>query len=855
MFTVLVFLGVIINVACGVLSYSLYSGGAILQELYDYLASHDLSFFVWAAAGVGLLGTIVTLIAYTISFDYRRAGRPIIRVWILLASFALFLAGLILGAVDVPPDNVPLILGAGLLCLVFPLPILYIERSIGRGALRSAKKLLEGHSPTSARASARTALVLLPGKPETLTTYGLALSMAGKNEQALPYLVYAEKHQPELDNRTRLALADAWDATGDPARTIHYLETLPADAAPGLRERLVRLWLDNHHEDRALEAISAMTPQDRKPWRAELQVLLTERRDREGLHRLCAEVRADDEAPYDNSVACYKQLLDLYPTDSQALAELVDIQKDLKQPDTVAALQEELLRLNEDQPETRRELINYYWERGHREDLLRHLNRIMLAGQATTAEKLRLLEETYAEGDYLRVEQLLGQEEDLGNNPRALFILASTLADAGREDAALERIAQARRLGPDDRLLKNLDGLAARIRKLQLDKGLSNLEERVTTSPGDLDLKFDYLDHLVAARSADRVVVQLDDLLETQPELQERVEKEIRVMLSRHGKNRRLMDFLGDLYLRSHEYDIAFELFERRAQGEMDAADILHEAAQKILALNPTHQPSLEAEMRYHHAAGNAVAALGFLDRLPTERAREADQRRLELDAAKATGDSLRAISAGHALLELTPEDTALLSQIAALHTEAQQYPEAIDLLQKATQLDPESYELRRQLRGTVEAMKRRRMEEVQAGLAAEPRNRDLLEEAGDLYHDFEDLNSAIAAYQRAGLNDPERRIPRAKLGYLLAKKGLFTDADEALQEADLNPALEQNEQDQLKNLFFITAQLMEEEAEEARALNLYRRIFRVDAGYRDVVTHIERLQSAAKKRESGKSY
>lgn len=854
LFTLLVLLAVILNGACGIVTYSLYSGGAILQDLYNYLASHDLSFFAWVAAGVGLAGTLVSLAAYILSFDYRRPARPYVRLWLLMASFAVFLAGLILGWLGVKPDNIPTILGAGVLCALFPVPVILLERGFARGAVKSAIKFLSTHSFTSARASARTALVLHPGRPQNLITYGLALAATGRHAQALPYLVFAETHEDTANPAITLALADAWEDVGEPLRTIHYLDALPADSqVPGLMDRRVRLWLQNDQEEKALNAIAAMTPQERKSWREQYVRLLTARRDRTSLHRLASEIHADDAEPYDATVSVLKEILALFPNDLQALTELVEIQKELKQPDTVAALQEELLRLDENQIDVRRQLINYYWERGNRQALLRHLNRIMMSGQATTAEKLRLLEETYTDGDFLRVEEIVSQEPDLANNPRALFILASTLFDGGREAEALERIQQARRVGADDGLTRNLDSLSARIKKEQLDKGLATLEERVALSPGDLDLKFDFLDHLVASRAADRVVVQLDDLLKVQPELQERVEKEIRVMLSRHGKNRRLMDYLGDLYLRRRDYDTAYELFERRAQGEINAPEALHDSVQKILTLCPDHAPSLQSEMRFYHQQGQAEEALAAYDKMPASAASaDAELRRLEMDSAEKSGDIHRALTAGQTLLlDHAPQDTALMARLASLAVANQDYPRAIELLKEATSLDSDSFELRRQLRSTVETMKRARLEEVKSELAARPGNRDLLEEQGDILHDFDQLNDAIASYQRAGLNDPERRVPKAKLGYLLARKGLFTDADEALQEADLRSDLPEDEQEKLKNLFFITAGLMEEEAEEERALQLYRRIFRVDAGYREVVNHIERLQTTARKKKS----
>src|SRR5690606_17944160 len=146
-----------------------------------------------------------------------------------------------------------------------------------------------------------------------------------------------------------------------------------------------------------------------------------------------------------------------------------------------------------------------------------------------------------------------------------------------------------------------------------------------------------------------------------QPELQERIEKEIRVMLSRHGKNRRLMEYLGDLYLRHREYDKAFELYERRAQGEIDAGEILHDALQRILSPHPTHLPSLRAEVEYYHGIGQYAEALAMIDRY-VQAGGQADNelRLIEMKSAEETGDLDRALASGHELVSSQPEDTAL---------------------------------------------------------------------------------------------------------------------------------------------------------------------------------------------------
>jgi tetratricopeptide (TPR) repeat protein len=173
----------------------------------------------------------------------------------------------------------------------------------------------------------------------------------------------------------------------------------------------------------------------------------------------------------------------------------------------------------------------------------------------------------------------------------------------------------------------------------------------------------------------------------------------------------------------------------------------------------------------------------------------------------------------------------------------------ALERLQMAAQSDPENVQYRRLIRNMDEQRKRARIAEIQALLAKGEGTAELREELGDLFHDFGQLNEAIAEYQRSAIGNSERRIARAKLGYVLARKGMYVEADEALHEADLRPDLDPEEQNALKGLLYSSAQMMMDDGQDERALALYRRIFRVDAAYRDVVAQIERLQHAGRKR------
>lgn len=649
------------------------------------------------------------------------------------------------------------------------------------------------------------------------------------------------------------ALADVYEQAGMHDRAAEAVEILQRNnPSPQNFNRMIQHWLALGRNQDVLHALQALPPDQRSHWYDTIRQLTFELDDLETQRSFCREIESSEGPPYVRAHACYTQLLTAHPQDLASLLALVEIARRRGDADHAAQLLEQITELQPDETwEERRNLVSYYWAKGDRGSVLRHLNRLLLAGKATAEEKLRILEEHYAEGDYARVEELVNGDPDLSQNARALTALAYSLFEGGRLSEATQQISRARKVSPDGAIAADLDALDKSIKSKLRSQELQELAERVRQKPEDLDARFEYYDRLVqSGGGADRIVVELEDLMRRNPDVRPRVEKELRQFVNRYGRNVRLLDYLGDLYLRDQDYDRAFDLYHEKAQGEINAESLLHDAAQKILREQPNHQPALLSEVNYAFNTATPQEALAALDRYyAAGGTANAGLRIRELDAAISIEDIDRAEQAGAAVLHDHPKDPELLTRMADVSGRRGDYDLALQRLRTAAEVDPENVQYRRLIRNMDEQRKRARIATIQSMFAQGQSSADLREELGDLYHDFGQLNEAIAEYQRSAQGAPDRRIARAKLGYVLARKGMYVEADEALRDADLKPDLPEDEKNSLKALLYSSAQMMLDDGQDERALELFRRVFRVDAAYRDVVAQIERLQHSGKPR------
>ncbi len=839
------------NLASCAFNYVIWSRGTLGQEFYESMVNSGWAHYA-AALAAAVFAFIVTPAAYLASFDRHRSGRPELQLYFLWMSLAASAAGYLLGTAEVGPDNIPVVIGAGLGALLLPLLPIGLERTLGRGKIGGAERMLRTGHPAVAQRLARAGLVFLPSDRTGERLLGLALAQRGRGAQAMPYL----KDAYDLGERSPdllTALAGAEEADGDPARAAKLVEELQSVApTPQGFERLVRLWLSTGRENRALEALLALSPDERKPWADAVVEMLFERGDRDGLRALAEEFQSEG-APFDRSRRCYERLLDLAPQDAATVEAAADLWE--RAGDTAGALnlleRLEAITQQSPQPALVRCLAAHYDALGRSAEALRRRYWLVEAGAADPEEKMTVLDDLFTKAEYERCIQLVSADDALSEIPRAAAMLAISWFETERHDRALEQAARARVLGLPADLTAELASMENRIRERRLAAELTDLGGRAEAAPDDIDLKLEYLDRLAAAKSADKVTMALEDLLSRRPDLQERVADAVSGMLERYGRSARLTAYLAGLRLRQGDWDAVYRIAEEMSKGTLHSSEVFHEWTTKILKANPHHAPSLLAEARYESAKGNSTAAYSRVEQyLQAGGERTPEALRLELDTAAAAGSLEAADDAGRQLLQLDPVDLDLQMRLADIALERRDFKTALDRMRAVLAAEPERPHLQLRIRQTEERAKQARIDELRAQIELAQITPAAYEELGDLLHDLGRLNEAIVEYQKASLSDPARHIARAKLGYVLTRKGMYSDAEEELAKAELRPDMDREEQARLKALFFNSAEAMADDGDDARALSLFKRIFHVDAGYRDVLSRIERLQRLVAKKQ-----
>lgn len=851
------------NLAAAYLNFVIWSKGSGPggDTLYRTLTADTGLNLSLALGGIALAAALVP-VAHFLSYDRARARRPAFMLYGLWLSLAISGAAGALGAMRVLTLLDPPVAVAVVAALVAPLVPLWIESALGRAKIGAAHAMLKSGRHGAALGFARIGLNLRPGDVAGERTFGLALQGRGHAAEALPYL-HGSYDRGDRDPGLLAALADAEETAGDTARAAALVEELHA-ARPDrlLFERQIRLWLASDQGDRALAALGALPDTERHgTWADTLADLMLERRDFAGLLALDSGMEPDG-APFARSRGLLERMLAAGCADEKVIVRMADLAGRAGEP---AAALDALVRLETAKgapdAELSRRIAALHDNLGQPADAFRRRAALVEAGEGTAAEKLTVLEEMFARARYADVTRLAEGDPILRTHRRAGALHALSLEETGRPEDALAAAVEVRAAGTDPELAPRLTAMEQGIRQRRDSDQLARLAARVEAAPDDLELRLDYLDKLVAARMVDRVVVDLDSLLTRDPTKRALVIETLDGMVSRHGPNFRLATYLADLRLRDGDWDGAFEIAERLAADSLHPDTVLHDWAGKVLRGQPSHAAALLSEARYHAKRREAVLSLEWLDRYRAAGGPEnGATMRLEFDQAAAVPDRDRADRAADALLALDPDDAAVLSQHAETALAAGDYDAAVERLRRLLAADPDRPSLRTLIRQTEEKAKRARIDAIRSllapridsGMAPAAADRDLMEELGDLLHDLGNMNEAIVEYQRAARGDENRDIARAKLGYVLVRKDMSDEADDAFAEArlldgtgagdGLGGAAAGARLEQIKGLFFAAAEILEKNGHEARSLKLLKRVFAVDAGFRDVVPRIERL-------------
>jgi len=843
------------NLATAPLIYSIASDGLELEPFYSALMARGATATMIVAAGFAAWNLLVTGIAYLASLDHRRRSRPWKRVYLLATTFFLFLAAAALGSMKLPYEMWWAWTGAGAAALILPAAIRPLEYLAAKWLAASASGLLRANSPGAARSAARAGLRLTPGNRELEQAYGIALVRCGRGATALPYLL---RTSADIDRQPPAVLAMLVKIFEEKGDKQHALEALEAqyrlEPATPTFDRILRYWLELGRQEEVLQKLQALSPTDRVRWYPQLRQLLFARGHLEECRAFCREVAQNERPPFTLAQECYNQLLEAHPHDLQTHRELIDLGQRSGNASRSAELLERLIDMNPvTAPEDRRKLITYYWTRGDREAMLRHLRALHTGSAATADEKLRLLEELFAQSHFEDAEQIVRADSELSRNVRALATLAHAQHERGAEDDALRTIDRVEELAVDSAETQSVAELKSRILGGRASARVEQVRSQVQREPQNVELRLKLASLLLESGDAAGAVETLREAA-TLPGAPRGVVLAAAMQSAQsHPANRELLHFVAETAADAGEVDTAFDHYQKAAALGGGDENLLHAGCERIVQANPNHKQSLVAEAKYWAARGDSERALHYLDRLQAAGG-EADESllQIEMESAVATGNLGRAEAAGKRLLGSAGGDPELLVRMSEIAADLQHFEEAETYLTSARDATGDADTYDRRLRELDKRRRRARVEELREVIARNEATADHYDSLGDEHFALNDLNEAMTAYQRVLEQEPERHVARAKLARAFAVKGLFTDADETLQAADLRPGMPPHDAAQLKELFYRCGQLMDQSAHYGMALNAFRRILRVEAGYRDVVDQVERLQRQSRKQIAG---
>jgi tetratricopeptide (TPR) repeat protein len=169
-------------------------------------------------------------------------------------------------------------------------------------------------------------------------------------------------------------------------------------------------------------------------------------------------------------------------------------------------------------------------------------------------------------------------------------------------------------------------------------------------------------------------------------------------------------------------------------------------------------------------------------------------------------------------------------------------YERAYAVFQGAFERFPDHPELLKMERTVADQSKRGRMAALQEREAEDRLTTKEHYEKAELHRQFGQAKQAIVHYQRASEEAGLHDLSIAKMAVCLCERRMFELADETLDPIELSKDRAAMHRD-LKGLFYRVAQVFEEENYRNQSVKYYKRIFRIDASYRDVVRKLEKLE------------
>lgn len=822
---------------------------ALLAPLSDSLPE----VFMIVAGGVGVISIFLALYAYIKSLDPFQLSRSKVLVYLNFLSPALCLAvfalTLLSGGKRIGEDIEVFAIGAALLAsLLVPLAALGAETVLGRSFSGLGRIADEQGATERAAKLLLNSLRWRPRDEANARRCGILMADIGQHQAAATLL---QRFGPAAENddiEMIRALETVYTGLGEPQRALECLERQKAlkPQIKGIDRRLLTAYLSLDLREKAI----ALLESGRIPLDVEMLLVLENLYLKTGnIAQALARARqiaSREPPPFDRSIRVLGELLEQMPGNLELRIDLGMLLQQTERPEEMRAGAEQLeaaLELDPRRLHLRRQLAAYYLDSQQTERAIGHFEALIAGGDLDPQTYLKyagiLLAEKKLE-DALRVYQKMQSACD--GDWQAFAGEAQVQYQLDDMDKASTALRRAEELKPPD-VQATLGLLARRIAHRREEFRLSRLSEDVSADGSDVQKRFDFIRQLLSLDKGDQAITQCDLLLDEYPDRAADVQHVLEEFLGRIEHSFRVQDYLADLYFRQGLYNRALSLYSAMAEHSLHPERVLEEGCKRILGKDPFHIESRVALSDLYLRREQWEAVLEnyapILDRLPPEE--DLLIKAEWVEAAYQAGQFDDAMRVGLEIFPRMQDSARFMTMLIRILEDNSQYQRAYEIFKVAFAAFPEDPTLQKMERIVADNKKRSRMEALVAKAEAGTLTPQEHFEKGDLHREFLQYHLAIVHHQQAA-DDPDLHdLALAKIAVSLCDRRLFELAYETLGAISLTKETIQKHRE-LKSIFYHVGLALDLEGFRDGARDFYKRIFRIDASFRDVVNRLERL-------------
>lgn len=846
-FNVLVFLLFIWGLSSGVFYYALWSSVSLQERLATKIGElYGEKFWLYALSL--LAGEILFfLIAYVLSLESQRPSRPQLRLYLSVFSIVFPALALYAGSLGEELFSPPILALLTLGSLLLPASLFLAEWLAGRVLLAAGKsayvlrlwahsqqllKMTLCFSPQNTTAKKYYALNLF--QREQFDTAENILSQLydkgkDKSPELLKPLLHIYEEKKNLAKKAELL------------EILHYLE--PANEE--WRLKLIEVMEEMREHRRAIELLEEKPDYRLLSFIVRLERLYAEI-EIERARELCKVMAELEGAPFSQSLLAYRQLLQKAPEDIDLLEAVAGLCLKANYLDEASEYMEKVLQLQPQRADIRERLIGVYREGHQYHKLKRHLEFLVLSAKEVPADLMAEYIETLIHSESAtEAEKLLSEAKaSFPVDYRFPKMLAEIYYERREYEEALGELTKALALIPEEKG-GQLTLLKQKIQGALLNKELEETRNQVEAEPDNVDLRFKYIEKLTANAYVEKAAAELDQLLYFRPELKEQAMSHLTKLCEDYGRTFLLLNYLADLYLKDKNYEKVLDLYQIMAKQSLHPDEVLTEGCKKILKLCEDFEPAWRRLAELQYKSKNWLEAEKAFQHCLEFKPVDGEKIYLSLFEIYWQLNEFNKLSqVGELAIKADPYNVENYKRLARALMRLERFQEALQWLMQAKNIDTHDDEIFKLIRQADDRNKEERLLQLKDLVQKFPDNAHYHFELAELLLYFERLNEAILHYQKAAQLAQIANLCKAKLALCLVKKGMHDLAEETVAEVKLSLENE-TELREIKSVIYDIAAEFEKEKLKDKALKYYKEVFRVDAGFRNVVEKIEKLQAS----------